>query len=240
MGAVNDIDLAQLYDEARSLREGAIKVPGFTAEGWQSRMFGAAGLDLDKPIGKYTKKELHLLLHQEPIKVKVVAANLTYEGLVPRIQKSFLSKDLDAMQPHVRAFVERAVTFTTCPDCAGTRLCDAARSSKIAGRNIADACAMQITDLAAWVRVGVEPRGVGDGVEVVSLPDDVWPHRHERRGYRPSSTVKSDEAPRAHLATTRSRGSSTTGAFARPHRRRVRRPPRRARRRHRRRGPRCA
>ncbi len=152
MGAVHDIDVAQLYDDAKSLREGAIKVPGFTAEGWQSRMFEAAGLDLDKPIRKYTKKEQHILLHQEPIKVKVVAANLTYEGLVPRIQKSFLSKDLDAMQPHVRAFVERAVTFTTCPDCAGTRLCEAARSSKIAGINIADACAMQITDLAAWVR----------------------------------------------------------------------------------------
>ncbi len=152
MGAVHDIDVAQLYDDAKSLREGAIKVPGFTAEGWQSRMFEAAGLDLDKPIRKYTKKEQHILLHQEPIKVKVVAANLTYEGLVLRIQKSFLSKDLDAMQPHVRAFVERAVTFTTCPDCAGTRLCEAARSSKIAGINIADACAMQITDLAAWVR----------------------------------------------------------------------------------------
>lgn len=152
MGAVHDIDVAQLYDDAKSLREGAIKVPGFTAEGWQSRMFEAAGLDLDKPLRKYTKKEQHILLHQEPIKVKVVAANLTYEGLVLRIQKSFLSKDLDAMQPHVRAFVERAVTFTTCPDCAGTRLCEAARSSKIAGINIADACAMQITDLAAWVR----------------------------------------------------------------------------------------
>lgn len=152
MGAVNDIDVTQLYDDAKSLREGAIKVPGFTAEGWQTRMFEAAGLDLDKPIRKYSKKEQHILLHQEPIKVKVVAANLTYEGLVLRIQKSFLSKDLDAMQPHVRAFVERAVTFTTCPDCAGTRLCEAARASKIAGVNIADACAMQITDLAAWVR----------------------------------------------------------------------------------------
>ncbi len=113
MGVVNDIDLAQLYDESKSLREGAVTVPGITADGWQSKMFEAAGLDLDKPIRKYTKKELHLLLHQEPIKVKVVAANLTYEGLVPRIQKSFLSKDVDAMQPHVPAFVELAVTFTT-------------------------------------------------------------------------------------------------------------------------------
>ena len=157
MGSVNDIDLTQLFDEAKSLNEGALTVPGYTADGWYVRIFGAAGLDLDKPIRKYTKQERHLFLHQEPIKVKVAGANMSYEGLIPRIQKSFLSKDVDAMQPHIRAFVERAVTFTTCPDCAGTRLNEAARSSKIKGINIAEACAMQINELAAWVRGLKEP-----------------------------------------------------------------------------------
>jgi excinuclease UvrABC ATPase subunit len=157
MGAINDIDLTQLYDDSKALSEGAITIPGYTAEGWAVRIFAAAGLDPDKPIRKYNKKELHLLLHQEAIKVKVEKINLTYEGLVPRIQKSFLSKDVDAMQPHIRAFVERAVTFTTCPECEGTRLNEAARSSKIKKINIADACAMQISDLATWVRGLSEP-----------------------------------------------------------------------------------
>jgi excinuclease UvrABC ATPase subunit len=153
MGSVNDIDLAQLYDDTKSLNEGALTIPGYNADGWNVRIFGASGfLDPDKPIRKYTKKELHDFLHKEPTKVKFQNMNLTYEGLVPRIQKSFLSKDVEAMQPHIRAFVERAVTFTTCPDCAGTRLSEAARSSKIKKINIADACAMQISDLAAWVR----------------------------------------------------------------------------------------
>ncbi|MFO0603075.1 MAG: excinuclease ABC subunit UvrA [Polyangiales bacterium] len=200
MGVVNDIDVAALYDEAKSLREGAVKVPGITADGWQSKMFEAAGLDLDKPIRKYTKKELHLLLHQEPIKVKVVAANLTYEGIVPRIQKSFLSKDVDAMQPHVRAFVERAVTFTTCPDCKGTRLSEAARSSKIGGVNIADACAMQITDLAAWVR-GLDAPSVAPLLKALRLTLDAFVEIG--LGYlsldRPTGTLSGGEAQRTKM-----------------------------------------
>jgi excinuclease UvrABC ATPase subunit len=157
MGSVSDIDLTQLYDDSKSLSEGALTIPGYTADGWQVRIFAAAGLDPDKPIRKYSKKERQDFLYSEPRKVKFQNINLTYEGLVPRIQKSFLSKDVDAMQPHIRAFVERAVTFTTCPDCAGTRLNNAARSSKIKKINIADACAMQINDLARWVRDVKEP-----------------------------------------------------------------------------------
>jgi len=152
MGRINDIDLREVYDEARSLADGALKVPGYTADGWYGRMFELAGLDLKKPIRKYSKKELDILLYIEPIKVKLDKVNLTYEGLIPKIKKSFLSKDVDAMQPAIRAFVERAVTFTTCPECKGTRLNDAARSSKIKGKNIADVCAMQISDLAEWLK----------------------------------------------------------------------------------------
>jgi excinuclease UvrABC ATPase subunit len=152
MGSINDIDLNELYDDSKSLHEGALKVPGYTADGWHMRMFAAAGVDPDKPIREFSKKELHAFLYHEPIKVKVETINLSYEGLIPRIQKGVLSKDVDALQPHVRAFVERAVTFTTCPECQGTRLNEAARSSKIKGVNIADACAMQISDLAAWMR----------------------------------------------------------------------------------------
>jgi len=157
MGQVNDIDLAQLFDESKSLNDGALTIPGFTADGWQVRIFAAAGLDADKPIRKYSKKEREDFLYGKPRKVKFQNINLTYEGLVPRIQKSFLSKDVDAMQPHIRAFVERAVTFTTCPDCKGTRLNEAARSSKIKKINIAEACAMQIDDLAGWLRDLQEP-----------------------------------------------------------------------------------
>jgi excinuclease UvrABC ATPase subunit len=157
MGQVNDIDLSQLFDDSKSLNEGALSIPGYTADGWQVRIFAAAGLDPDKPIRKYTKKEREDFLYSEPRKVKFQNINLTYEGLVPRIQKSFLSKDVDAMQPHIRAFVERAVTFTTCPECDGTRLNEAARSSKIKGINIADACAMQINELAEWVGGLKEP-----------------------------------------------------------------------------------
>src|SRR5262245_44478572 len=142
MGSVSDIDLTQLFDDSKSLNEGALTIPGYTADGWQVRIFAAAGLNPDKPIRKYTKKERDDFLHSAPRKVKFQNINLTYEGLVPRIQKSFLSKDVDAMQPHIRAFVERAVTFTTCPECGGTRLNEAARSSKIKKINIADACAM--------------------------------------------------------------------------------------------------
>ncbi len=157
MGSVSDIDLSQLFDENKSLNQGAITVPGFTADGWYVRMFAAAGLDPDKPIRQYTKKERHAFLYQEPIKLKIEKINLTHEGLIPRIRKSFLSKDVDALQPHNRAFVERAVTFTTCPDCGGTRLNEAARSSKIKGKNIADVCAMQIDELAVWLRDLKEP-----------------------------------------------------------------------------------
>ena len=157
MGSISDIDLSQLYDENKSLSEGALTVPGYTADGWQAKIFAAAGLDLDKPIKKYTKKERDDLLYKEAAKVKAAGVNITYEGLIPRIQKSFLSKDVEAMQPHIRAFVERAVTFTTCPECKGTRLNEAARSSKIKGINIAEACAMQINDLAEWLRALKEP-----------------------------------------------------------------------------------
>jgi len=158
MGSVTDIDRSQLYDDTKSLNEGALTIPGYSVDGWYGRIFSGCGFfDPDKPIRKFTKKELHDLLHKEPTKIKVDNINLTYEGLIPRIQKSFLSKDVDAMQPHIRAFVERAVTFTTCPECSGTRLNEAARSSKIKGINIADACAMQINELAEWVRGLKEP-----------------------------------------------------------------------------------
>src|SRR5215831_16255198 len=148
MGSVNDFDLSALYDETKSLNEGALTIPGYSMDGWYGRIFKGSGFfDPDKPIGRYTKKELHDLLRKEPTKIKVDGINLTYEGLIPRIQKSLLSKDIDSLQPHIRAFVERAVTFTICPECEGTRLSKAARSSKIKGISIADACAMQISDL---------------------------------------------------------------------------------------------
>ncbi|MFD0206988.1 ATP-binding cassette domain-containing protein [Saccharothrix carnea] len=158
MGSVNDIDLAALYDDSKSLNEGALTIPGYSMDGWYGRIFRGCGFfDPDKPIRKYTKRELHDLLHKEPTKIKIEGINLTYSGLIPSIQKSYLSKDVDSLQPHIRAFVERAVTFTTCPDCGGTRLAKEALSSKIKGKNIADACAMQISDLADWVRELDEP-----------------------------------------------------------------------------------
>ena len=158
MGTVNDIDLTQLYDDSKSLADGALTIPGYSADGWSVRIFTESGfLDPTKPIRKYSKKELQDFLYRQPTKVKIERLNMTYEGLIPRIQKSFLSKDPEAMQPHIRAFVERAVTFTVCPDCNGTRLSEGARSSKIAGISIADACAMQINDLAEWVRGLDEP-----------------------------------------------------------------------------------
>src|SRR5829696_3763377 len=158
MGSVTDIDLTQLYDESKSLAEGAITIPGYTVDGWMVRIFTASGfLDPDKPIRDYTETELHDFLHHEPTKVKFESINLTYEGLVPRVQKTFLSKDREALQPHIRAFVDRAVTFTACPDCGGSRLNEAARASRIRGINIADACAMQISDLTKWVRGFDEP-----------------------------------------------------------------------------------
>ncbi|MCC0099216.1 excinuclease ABC subunit UvrA [Streptomyces flavotricini] len=157
-GAVTDIDLTQLYDDTKSLNEGAFTIPGYTGGGWNSRLYIESGFfDPDKPIRKYTKKELQDLLHREPTRMKIAGINMTYEGLIPRVQKSMLSKDTESMQPHIRAFVERAVTFTTCPDCAGTRLNEGARSSKIERKNIADLCAMEIRDLAEWVRALDEP-----------------------------------------------------------------------------------
>src|SRR5919204_297143 len=156
--SVTDFDLSQLYDDGKSLGEGALTIPGYSMDGWYGRIFKGCGyFDPDKPIRKYTKRELHDLLYKEPTKIKVEGINLTYEGLIPKIQKSFLSKDVDALQPHIRAFVERAVTFAICPECEGTRLSEEARSSKIEGKNIADACAMQISDLAEWVRGLDEP-----------------------------------------------------------------------------------
>jgi excinuclease UvrABC ATPase subunit len=157
MGSLNDFDLTALYDESKSLNEGGLLVPGYSMDGWYGRLFVGIGLDLDKPIGKYTKKEMADLLYKEPTKIKVEGVNLTYEGVIPKVQKSMLSKDVDALQPHVRRFVERAVTFTTCPECDGTRLSREARSSKIGGKNIAGLCAMQITDLADWIRRLDEP-----------------------------------------------------------------------------------
>src|ERR687886_494266 len=157
-GSVTDFDLSELYDDSKSLNEGALKIPGYSMDGWYGRIFRGCGFfDPDKPIEKFNKNQLHDLLYKEPTKIKVDGVNLTYAGLIPSIERSMLSKDVDAMQPHVRAFVERAVVFTICPDCDGTRLSEAARSSKIDGRSIADVSAMQISDLAEWVRGLDEP-----------------------------------------------------------------------------------
>lgn len=157
MGSVSDFDLTALYDDSKSLSEGALTVPGYSMDGWYGRIFSGAGFDMDKPIAKFTKKEMHDLLYKEPTKIKVEGINLTYEGLIPKIQKSMLSKDVEAMQPHIRAFVERAITFQSCPECDGTRLSPEARSSKIRGKNIAELCEMQISDLAGWVGELHEP-----------------------------------------------------------------------------------
>jgi excinuclease UvrABC ATPase subunit len=209
MGSVTDFDLSQLYDDKKSLNEGALTVPGYTADGWYMRIFAAVGLDPDKPIRKYTKKELHDFLYKESTKVKVEKMNLTYEGLIPRIQKSFLSKDVDAMQPHIRAFVERAVTFTTCPECGGTRLSEAARSSKIKRINIADACAMQINELAEWVR-GLDEPSVAP--LLAALRETLDSFVEIGLGYlsldRPSGTLSGGEAQRTKMI--RHLGSSLT------------------------------
>jgi len=158
MGTASDIDLTQLFDDSKSLAEGAITIPGYTAGGWNYRLYASSGfVDPAKPIRDYTAQERHDLLYHEPVRMKIEGINMTYEGLVPRIQDSFLSRDQDSLQPHIRAFVDRAVTFTACPDCGGTRLAAAARSSRIRGVNIADACAMQVSDLADWLRGLDEP-----------------------------------------------------------------------------------
>jgi excinuclease UvrABC ATPase subunit len=200
-GSVTDFDLSQLYDDSKSLAEGALTIPGYSVDGWYGRIFTGCGfLDPDKPIRRYTKRELHDLLYKEPTKIKVDNINLTYEGLIPRMQKSFLSKDVDALQPHIRAFVERAVTFTTCPECGGTRLSEAARSSKIDGINIADACAMQITDLAQWVRGLAEP---SVAPLLTSLGETLDSFVEIGLGYlsldRPSGTLSGGEAQRTKM-----------------------------------------
>jgi excinuclease UvrABC ATPase subunit len=209
MGAVNDFDLSALYDETKSLAGGALKVPGYSMDGWYGRVFAGAGLPMDKPIGKFTKKERHKLLYGEPEKIKVEGVNLTYEGVIPKIQKSMLSKDVEAMQPHVRAFVERAVTFTTCPDCDGTRLAEEARSSKIKGKNIADLCAMQITDLAEWIRDLDEP---SVGPLLTGLQHLLDSFAEIGLGYlsldRPAGTLSGGEAQRTKMI--RHLGSSLT------------------------------
>jgi excinuclease UvrABC ATPase subunit len=210
MGTVSDIDLSQLYDDTKSLSGGALTIPGYNADGWQVRIFTESGfLDPDKPIRKYTKQERHDFLYKEPTKVKIGNLNMTYEGLVPKLQKSFLSKDVDAMQPHIRAFVERAVTFTACPDCGGTRLNAAARSSKIKGINIADACAMQISDLAEWVR-GLDEPSVAPLLETLRQTLDSFVEIG--LGYlsldRPSGTLSGGEAQRTKMI--RHLGSSLT------------------------------
>jgi excinuclease UvrABC ATPase subunit len=209
MGSVNDIDLTQLFDDKKSLNDGALTIPGYTSDGWQVRIFAAAGLDPDKPIRKYTKKEREDFLYSKQRKVKLQNINLTYEGLVPRIQKSFLSKDVEAMQPHIRAFVERAVTFSTCPECGGTRLNEAARSSKIKKISIADACAMQINDLAEWVR-GLNEPSVTPLLATLSHSLDSFVEIG--LGYlsldRPSGTLSGGEAQRTKMV--RHLGSSLT------------------------------
>ena len=209
-GSVNDIDLTQLYDASRSLAEGALTIPGYSMDGWYGRIFTGCGFfDPDRPIAKFTKKELDDLLYREPTKIKVDGINLTYEGLIPRIQKSMLAKDPDSLQPHVRAFVQRAVTFTTCPECGGTRLGAEARSSKIEGTNIAEACAMQISDLAAWVSKLEDP-SVAPLVQALGATLDSFVGIG--LGYlsldRPSGTLSGGEAQRVKMV--RHLGSSLT------------------------------
>ncbi|MFI8006467.1 ATP-binding cassette domain-containing protein [Streptomyces sp. NPDC086010] len=210
-GTVSDIDLSQLYDDSKSLADGAFTIPGWKSDSfWTVRVYAESGLlDPDKPIRRFTKKEMHDFLHHEPVKVKVEGVNLTYEGLIPKIQKSFLSKDKEAMQPHIRAFVERAVTFTTCPECDGTRLSEGARSSKIERISIADACAMQISDLAEWVR-GLDDPSVAPLLAALSRTLDSFVEIG--LGYlsldRPAGTLSGGEAQRVKMI--RHLGSSLT------------------------------
>jgi excinuclease UvrABC ATPase subunit len=209
-GSVTDFDLSALYDDSRSLNEGALTIPGYSMDGWYGRIFRGCGFfDPDKPISRFNKKELHALLYKEPTKIKVEGINLTYEGLIPKIQKSMLSKDVDSMQPHIRDFVERAVTFTVCPDCGGTRLSETARSSKIEGINIAEACAMQISDLAEWVQ-GLDEPSVAPLLEALGQTLDSFVEIG--LGYlsldRPSGTPSGGEAQRTKMV--RQLGSSLT------------------------------
>ncbi|MFK3679176.1 ATP-binding cassette domain-containing protein [Microbacterium sp. NPDC090218] len=209
-GAVSDLDLAQIVDESKSLDEGAIMVPGYTADGWMVKGFSQSGFyPADKPIAQFTDKQRHLFLYGEVTKVKISGINMTYEGLIPKITKAMLSKDLDALQPHIRAFVERVATFAVCPECDGTRLTEGARSSKIEGVSIADACRMQVTDLAAWVR-GLDLPGAGPLLQALSANLDAFVTLG--LGYlsleRPSGTLSGGEAQR--IKMLRHLGSSLT------------------------------
>jgi excinuclease UvrABC ATPase subunit len=209
-GSVSDFDLSALYDEDKSINEGAITIPGYSMEGWYGRIFRQSGFfDPDKPIKKYNKRERHDLLYKEPTKIKVEGINLTYSGLIPSIQKSMLSKDVEAMQPHIRAFVERAVVFQTCPECDGTRLSEATRASKIDGVSIADVSAMQITDLAEWVR-GLDEPSVAPLLDALGETLDSFVEIG--LGYlslnRPSGTLSGGEAQRTRMI--RHLGSSLT------------------------------
>jgi excinuclease UvrABC ATPase subunit len=209
-GTVTDIDLTQLFDDSKSLNGGAITVPGYKGGGWNSRLYIESGfVDPDKPIRKYTKKELHDFLRHEPVRMKIAGINMTYEGLIPRIQKSMLSKDKEGMQPHIREFVDRAVTFTACPECGGTRLTEAARSSKIKGTSIAGACAMQISDLAGWVR-GLDEPSVAP--LLATLGETLDSFAEIGLGYlsldRPAGTLSGGEAQRVKMV--RQLGSSLT------------------------------
>jgi len=200
-GTVSDIDLTQLYDDSRSLAEGALTVPGYKAGGWNYRLYAASGfVDPEKPIRRYSRGELRDFLHHEPVRMKIAGINMTYEGLIPRVQKSMLAKDREALQPHIRAFVERAVTFTTCPECEGTRLAAGARASKIAGINIADACAMQISDLAQWLR-GLKRPSVAPLLAALQRTLDSF--SEIGLGYlsldRPSGTLSGGEAQRVKM-----------------------------------------
>ncbi|MFC8432546.1 ATP-binding cassette domain-containing protein [Streptomyces sp. NPDC057253] len=209
-GTVNDIDLTQLYDDSKSLDEGALTIPGYKAGGWNYRLYSESGFfPADKPIGKFTKRELQDFLYREPVRMKIAGINMTYEGLVPRIQKSMLAKDRESMQPHIREFVDRAITFMVCPGCEGTRLNEGARSSKIKGISIADACAMQISDLAQWVRALKEP---SVGPLLTALGETLDSFVEIGLGYlsldRPSGTLSGGEAQRTRMI--RHLGSSLT------------------------------
>jgi excinuclease UvrABC ATPase subunit len=210
MGRVTDFDLSQLYDDSKSLRQGALTIPGYSVDGWYGRIYTGCGFfDPDKPIREFTKRELDDLLYKEPTRIKVDGINVTYEGLIPKLQKSMLAKDREAMQPHIREFVDRAVTFTTCPECDGTRLNEIARSSKIRGISIADACAMQISDLAKWVRGLDEPSVAPLLANLRHLLDSFV---EIGLGYlsldRPSATLSGGEAQRVKMV--RHLGSSLT------------------------------
>ena len=219
LGTVSDMDLTQLFDDSKSLAQGAITIPGYTVDGfWTVRPFTESGfLDPDKPIRRYTKKELHDFLHREPTRIKVNGVNVTYEGLIPKIQRSFLSKDRDALQPHIRAFVDRAVTFTACPECDGTRLSEAARSSRIGGISIAEACARQISDLADWVR-GINEPSVAP--LLARLQQTLDSFVEIGLGYlsldRPSGTLSGGEAQRVKILHLGSSLTDVTYVFDEP------------------------